>query len=143
MPSDEHPEIAAALRSCRSAHVPPPGLEVRILKALEDGNHPASSTIPIGWTWLVLSAAAALALLAVVPRPTLDQPAGPPEVAVAPPSSGQALAPAQDGVTGGRAENPAPSFNPLEAEALALSRDAQRAGRFLIAHLPSLSVRQE
>jgi hypothetical protein len=139
MMSDEHDEIASALRAARRSHPPPAGLEQRILAALGPQSSSTPRKVRFPAARMLLPAAAALALLALLGSMLRNKyhesaaqalPAAAPEITANHPEI-PALAP------------PAASLNPLEAEAAALARDAERAGRFLMAHLPSLSLPQE
>ncbi len=113
-------EIGDLLRSHKPDPRPSSGLEMRILRSLSP-REPSRRL----WPWFLLPPAVALGILLLWPdlsppsaAVTLDDPAPPPPV-----------------------ENEAPLIfpaNPLEREALALRRDAGRAGRFLIDCLPSL-----
>ena len=137
--SDQHDEIATALRAARRSHPPPQGLEQRILAALEPQPSTPARMLRFPAARLLLPAAAALVLLALLGSMLRSKqhesaaqslPAPAPEIANKHP-----VIPTQ--------APPAASLNPLEAEAAALARDAERAGRFLLAHLPSLSLPQE
>ena len=135
MMSDEHDEIAAALRAARRSHPPPAGLEQRILAAL--GSLPSSTPRKARFpaARILLPAAAALALLALLGSMLRNK---------SHESAAQILPAAAPDITAKQAEipaltPPAARLNPLEAEAAALARDAERASRFLLAHLPSLS----
>lgn len=132
-PEDPHHDIGELLRA-RKPDVPvPPGMEARILRALDSQQQLKRESRVHWWRWLLIPPALAMGLVLIFsPKNT------------APPSS---IA---------RKENPvvvptplpgedAPSVvsiyegNPLLTESKALSRDAERTGRFLLDCLPSVS----
>lgn len=129
MKSDFH-DIGDLLRA-RKPEPPavPPGLEARILRAVEQRARPRPERHP-RWLWFVLPPAFAAAALWFMSFPR--EPAKPAVSRVAAPE----ILP-----------DPLGSFvdsaNPLFAETSALTRDAERAGGFLINCLPSLGSRDE
>lgn len=120
---DSFQEIADLLRSQTPDPLPPPGLESRILRALENQQRTKPT---LWWPWLLLPPAFA-ALLIMMPRPADPPPAAPiaktsfDESTPAEPTIYQMLA-----------------ANPLKSETSTLGRDAERAGDFLIDCLPSI-----
>lgn len=129
MKSDFH-EIGDLLRA-RKPEPPavPPGLETRILRAVEQRARPRPERRPRR-LWFVLPPAFAAAALWFLPFP--QEPAKP---AV----SREAAPVTLPDPVGSLVD----SANPLFAETSALTRDAERAGGFLINCLPSLGSRDE
>jgi hypothetical protein len=121
-PRDPSDEIGYLLRSQKPAPQPSPGLEMRILRALP--SREKSSRI---WPWFLLPPAVAMGVVIFWPR------TGPQGIVSQHPKpvieKATELAPAEEITL---------TSNPLEREKVALQRDAQRAGRFLIDCLPSL-----
>ena len=119
---DPFDDIGELLRSHKPDPQPPPGLEARILRAIE-ARKPAGRTI---WPWFILPPAAAMATVLLWPEPA-------PQAAVT-----RHDPPPQEAVE--KEAPPVLSDNPLERETLALELDARRAGQFLINCLPSLGT---
>jgi hypothetical protein len=121
-PRDPHHEIGDLLRSRKPDPQPSPGLEMRILRALP--SREKSSRI---WPWFLLPPAVAMGVVMFWPKPGIQA------VVSHHPDSviERTTEPAS-------AEEIILTSNPLEREKVALQRDAQRAGRFLIDCLPSL-----
>jgi hypothetical protein len=116
--------IGDLLRSEKPQVVPPRGLETRILSSLESREHSRICRI---WPWLIFPPAAAIGLLLLF-QP-FDRKSSPVTGIDMPRSEAMA------------SRLPSVRFeNPFERESLALRRDAQRAGRFLIHCLPSLGT---
>lgn len=128
---DQEKTVECLLRATRPAVEIPPGLESRILHAITREQRSASAArrwLP----WLLLPAAATLALLLArpaAPPPSPQQQARPSPVvkAAPPPGKRNAIALLEH-------------MNPLAKESRALEREANRAGRFLLESLPSLSA---
>ncbi len=129
---DPERKVERMLRASKPAAEVPPGLESRILHAIAR-ERPAAAPANRRWLpWLLLPAAAVLALLLARPA---EKPLPPPQPQVltapaeeaAPPPEKDALALLE-------------RINPLARESRALKRDAGRAGRFLLECLPSLSA---
>jgi hypothetical protein len=122
-PEESHHEIGEHLRSQKPDIATPPGLEQRILQALDRHQRPAPRP---WWPWLLLPPAFAALSLLLWPRPAAPVP----EIAREPLPVAAPIEPAISLAGLG---------NPLSAETTALSRDARRAGNFLIDCLPSIS----
>ena len=118
---DPFHEIGDLLRSHKPDPQPSPGLEARIVRQLVTRE---PSLVRRVWPWFLLPPAVAAGIVLMWPAPgsaptvTYQEPPAPAVLEVPPP----------------------PADNPLEKEALALHRDARRAGRFLIDCLPSLDL---
>lgn len=122
-PDESFQEIGELLRSQKSEVLPAPGLEQRILHALDRHQRPA----PRPWRpWLFLPPAFAALALLLWQRPASTSP----EIVHTPPP---VVAPTETVIS------LADLGNPLSVESAALSRDAKRAGDFLINCLPSLT----
>lgn len=122
---DPFHEIAGLLRSNTPDPVCSPGLEKKILRALAEKRRQPTAAV---WRWLALPAAAAgVALLAWprAPRP------GSPVAVENPPAETPVETPAISEMA---------AANPLNSESLALARDAERAGVFLIDCLPAMKL---
>jgi hypothetical protein len=117
---DTHDEIGALLRSQKPRLEASPGLETRILRELDRRQRPAPAK---RWLWFALPPALAAITLVVLHQPERAS-TGNPGAAFHGASTPEEPAPIVEG-------------NPLRQESLALSRDARRAGRFLIDCLPS------
>ncbi|MEO5917804.1 MAG: hypothetical protein ABIS50_26465 [Luteolibacter sp.] len=117
-------EISDLLRSQTPDPQPSPGLESRILRALDQHQRPAPKR---WWPWLLLPSALAATVIMMAIRP-------------APPRTAASIAEAP--ITEPPSDEPMLSQmiagNPLNAETSTLSRDAERAGNFFINCLPSL-----
>jgi hypothetical protein len=123
---DDHNEIGAMLRSHKPEPVPAPGLEARILRELDRKQRPAPSR---RWVWFVAPAAFAAVVVVMSSLQASKPVGGSPETA----ANAVKLDPAPE-------EDEASAIvkdNPLKRESVALTRDARRAGRFLIDCLPS------
>lgn len=117
---DAHDEIGALLRSQKPGIEIPAGLEGKILRELDRRQRPAPAK---RWLWFAVPAAMATALVAISSKPE-TKPVDPKPRVVQ-----------QDLIE--KEADPATEANPLKRESLALTRDARRAGRFLIDCLPS------
>lgn len=117
---DAHDEIGALLRSQKPGIEIPAGLEGKILRELDRRQRPAPAK---RWLWFAMPAAMATALVVLSSKPEI-KPAEPNPHVV-------------QQNTGKEEADPATEANPLKRESLALTRDARRAGRFLIDCLPS------
>jgi hypothetical protein len=121
-PRDPFHEIGDLLRAEKPSPQPSPGLEMRILRALP--SREKSSRI---WPWFLLPPAVAMGVVMFWPKPGI-----------------QAVVSQHPNPIEAKATKPVPAeeitltSNPLEREKVALQRDAQRAGRFLIDCLPTL-----
>jgi hypothetical protein len=122
-PRDPYQEIGDLLRSQQPDPQPSPGLEMHILRALP-AREKASRRI---WPWFLLPPAVAMGVVILWPKP------GPPAVV-----SQQPKPVIEESTKPATADEVTLTSNPLEREKVALQRDAQRAGRFLIDCLPSL-----
>ena len=122
-PDESFQEIGELLRSQKSEVLPAPGLEQRILRALDRHQRPAPRP---RWPWLLLPPASAALTFLLWQRPAATSP----EIVRTP----QPVAVPTETVI-----SLADLGNPLSAESAALSRDAKRAGDFLINCLPSLT----
>jgi hypothetical protein len=133
-PEDSFPEIDRILRSHKPETPVAPGLEARILRALNQrGTVPAKPRL---WPWLVLPPAFAAATLMWLNRPQAEAPAitrNPPAATL--PTFIPAADPAPDALVA-----MVDSANPLLDETAALSRDAKRVGGFLMDCLPSIAT---
>lgn len=126
MKSDEpFHEIGKLLRSQHPDPRPSPGLELRILRAVNQPPRPAKASL---WPWFLIPPALAMAVVLMWPQsttpvvaPVVVRQADPPPVEIAEPAIALAVN----------------EINPLRKESRALRRDAERAGRFLIDCLPS------
>jgi hypothetical protein len=124
------PEIDDLLRSQQPDSLPPPDLEGRILRALDQRKRPAPKP---WWPWLLLPPAFAAVVLIMWPRPGVPVP----NISVRD----------QPVSAGTRTFDPVVSIvesaDPLTAETTALTRDVKRAGDFLIGCLPSIASQTE
>ena len=118
-PENSFQEIGELLRSQKPDVTPAPGLEQRILHALDRHQRPPSRP---RWPWLLLPPAFAAITFLLWPAP----PASLPNIARQPLPVEPVISLTDLG-------------NPLSTETTALSRDAKRAGDFLINCLPSIS----
>jgi len=123
-PRDPFQDIDDLLRSQKPSPQPSPGLEMRILRALP--SREKSSRI---WPWFLLPPAVAMGVVMYWPKPEPQAVVSQQPKPVIEKSVETATAPAEEITL---------TSNPLEREKVALQRDAQRAGRFLIDCLPSL-----
>lgn len=117
-------EIDDLLRSQQPDPFPSPGLEFRILRAVDQQQHRASKR---WWPWLALPPALAAAILMLAHRSPVQENSTPviqAIVSVEPP-----VEPILSQMMAG---------NPLKDETHSLGRDAERAGNFLINCLPSI-----
>lgn len=121
---DPFQDIADLLRSQKPDPVPSPGLESRILRALDQHQQPAPKR---WWPWLLLPPAFAAAALMLAIRP--PSPGNNISVSGAPAPEIPLVEPDVSRMMAG---------NPLNSETITLGRDAERAGDFLINCLPSL-----
>ncbi|MCW1913646.1 hypothetical protein OJ996_08670 [Luteolibacter sp. GHJ8] len=121
---DAHDEIGALLRGQKPEANAPPGLESRILRDLDRRQRPVPER---RWIWFVAPAAIAAVIVLIDNQSPQPAPASKPQVV-------QQNEPEEE-------TNPATEVNPLKRESLALTRDARRAGRFLIDCLPSASAK--
>jgi hypothetical protein len=132
-------EIGDLLRSRKPEFSTPPGLETRILRALDQRQRPAPKS---WWPWLLLPPA--LAALVLLMWPILSPPHSETTARQAPDSAPSS--PDSEMDPAGSNEpviTLADAGDPLTAESDALSRDVQRAGDFLINCLPSVSSAAE
>jgi hypothetical protein len=121
---DSHDEIGTLLRHHKPQPAPSSGLEARILRELDRRQQPAPTR---RWVWFVAPAAIAAAVV------MMSQP----DRSEGEPTRGGGAVNAAGGSPMDEAASPLVEENPLKQESLALSRDARRAGRFLIDCLPS------
>ena len=129
---EPHREIEDLLRADKPRVIPPPDLEARILSAIVSGERSRKHRF---WSWLLLPAAAAIGIMMLRP---VHQPPAAPVTRIEPPHPTVEV---KETVV---ETKPAPLFeNPLEREAIALRRDAKRAGHFLVNCLPSLDIQPE
>ncbi len=148
MKPDDHPEIAAALRAAKPDPHAPADLETRILRALDHHRRlaPAPRALPL-WPWLAMTAAAAAVIAAALTLATPPGPAAVPVTSAPPPTAPAAIPPPASPESAvpdsGDGALAVVSYNPLETETRAISRDAIRAARFLLENLPSLELRQQ
>ncbi len=129
---DPDKKIECLLRASKPAVEVPPGLESRILHAIARERPAAAPATRSRLPWLLLPAAAVLALLLARPAekplpPPQPQVQAAPAVEAAPPPEKDAMALLE-------------RINPLARESRALELEAGRAGRFLLECLPSLSA---
>lgn len=130
-PDESFDEIGKLLRSEKPDPRPSPGLEARILRALNPPSRSAGATL---WPWFILPPALATGLFLLWPDAT---PSVPPVVRQLAPSAEETpVAPEKQPVVSLAIND----MNPLRNETRALQRDAERAGRFLIDCLPSFNV---
>jgi len=122
-PRDPFQEIGDLLRSQKPDPQPSPGLEMRILRALPS-REKASHRI---WPWFLIPPAVAMGVVILWPKPT-------PQAVASQHTTPVVQQPIEPAAT----EEGSLTSNPLEREKLALQRDANRAGKFLIDCLPSL-----
>jgi hypothetical protein len=122
---DAHDEIGAMLRSHKPEPVPSPGLEARILRELDRRQRPTPAR---PWLWFALPTAFAAIVVAMWPQ------AETPKTGSA--GAGLSATPGES-IPESKAPSSIVDDNPLKQESLALSRDARRAGRFLIDCMPS------
>lgn len=123
---DDHNEIGAMLRSHKPEPAVPAGLEARILRELDRRQRTAPSR---RWVWFAPPAAFAAVVVVMSSLQAPKPGEGTPETvsnAVRPDST-----PEED------KGSAIVEVNPLKRESVALTRDARRAGRFLIDCLPS------
>lgn len=136
-PEETHTEIGDLLRSRKPEIATPPGLEGRILREIGQQKHRPS---PIHWwRWFLIPPAAAL--LMVVFSPKDDDARGTKVITrldPLPPESTDKTAPENT-----QAMTATDTVNPLERESQALKRDAERAGKFLLECLPSVTSATE
>jgi hypothetical protein len=122
---DAHDEIGAMLRS----HKPPleesPDLEARILRELDRRQRPTPAR---PWLWFALPTAFAAIVVAMWPQARTPKTGGP--------GAGPS-ATTRESIPEPEKPSSIVDDNPLKQESLALSRDARRAGRFLIDCMPS------
>ena len=128
---DQEKNVECLLRATRPAVEIPPGLEGRILHAIAREQRSAPG-VRRWLPWLLLPAAAALALL--LARPAAPLPSPPPQARPSPVA--KATPPPGKRNTIALLEH----MNPLAQESRALEREASKAGRFLLECLPSLST---
>ncbi|MES2660123.1 MAG: hypothetical protein V4689_15985 [Verrucomicrobiota bacterium] len=120
---DPFQEIDDLLRYQQPDALPSPGLESRILRALDQQQHPAPKR---WWPWLLLPPALAAAAM-MLDRPMAPEPDAPIADTAAP-----AVPPAAPAISRMLAGDP------LKTETDLLGRDVERAGNFLVNCLPSI-----
>ena len=123
-------DIDALLRSQQPDPLPSPGLESRILRALQN---PPRRSPARWWPWLLLPTALASAVLMLKHPAKLPQTASP-IAHVEAPAEIQRAEPALSDIL---------SRNPLKDESQRLATDAKRAGEFLVSFLPSIGSETE
>lgn len=130
-PDPSQSQVDDLLRSFKPPVQAPPGLESRILRAVQtcDNKIPGSR---FRWWFLLPPACAALAAVIMVTRHI--EPAHPSR----PPAAQPTVAAAQDSPAA--ASFTSTPVNLLEAEADALARDLRRAGGFFIHCMPSVAT---
>ncbi|WP_193214529.1 hypothetical protein [Luteolibacter marinus] len=121
-------DVEELLRSRKPDPRPSPGLERKIIEALEHRGLRSRFRIR---AWHILPPAIAASILLVWPErhPSHGKP-----------SQQAQMAPGSEVTSTTPPESTADSLNPLERESKALQRDARRTGRFLIDCLPSFSM---
>lgn len=122
---ESFPEIGNMLRTHKTEAFTPPGLETRILHALEQRK---PTTRKSWWPWFVLPPAIA-AITFVASHMAIGDKENAPPVSNQPPTA----APDEPAVSLVDADNP------LNDESIALGRDMQRAGDFLMDCMPSIT----
>jgi hypothetical protein len=120
---DPFQDIDDLLRSQQPDPLPLPGLESRILRALDQRQQPAPRR---WWPWLLLPPALAATAL-MLDRPQASKPHAPVADTAAPPVP--SVEPAISRMLAG---------DPLKTETDLLGRDGERAGNFLVNCLPSI-----
>ena len=135
-PEDPHHDDIGELLRARKPDVPvPPGMEARILRALDSQQQLKRESRVHWWRWLLIPPALAMGLVLLFATKDSKSPPSSSIVRKGNPVVVPTPLPEQDG----------PSVvsiyegNPLLAESKALSRDAERTGRFLLDCLPSVS----
>lgn len=123
---DSFPEVSALLRSAKPEAVSSPGLEKRILRALDEADSPTEAIA--WWRWLLVPPAAAAVALLLWPQ--APNPGHPQVANVRPPVLPATKSPVD--------LSKLVAMNPLHTETVALAKDAERAGNFLVNALPSL-----
>jgi hypothetical protein len=132
-------EIGDLLRSSKPGVSTPTGLEMQILRALDERRHPAPES---WWPWLLLPPACAALTLVMLPllTPQSAEINDHRSTITSTPSTVTETDPAGPD---SHVLTLVVSGNPLAAESDALSRDMQRAGDFLVACLPSIASTAE
>lgn len=120
-------EIDRLLREAPPELPPPPGLEARIRSSLHAAPRPTPTVLRPLCAGLGLAALAGTAALVALQWLAQHPTTPPPAANHTPPATTTPATP--------------PLTNPLRTEAQALRRDADRAGRFLLDCLPSLTTR--
>ncbi|QJE97687.1 hypothetical protein [Luteolibacter luteus] len=131
-PEDDYTEIGNLLRSRKPEVDVPPGLEGKVLRAIGQQKHRSK---PLDW-WRWLLVPPAVALLMVVFSPLAEEKTKHATRIDPAPTRNEEKTTEQETE---KAVAAVDTMNPLERESQALKRDAERAGRFFLDCLPSVS----